>query len=72
MIDGEKKLLFRIVEDPNESNDLAEKEPALVADLAARIERWKQLHPKNGPRETGLPPAGFERPARWAEAARDS
>jgi arylsulfatase A-like enzyme len=71
VIDGEKKLLFRIVEDPNETTDLAAKEPKLVADLAARIDQWKQLHPKNGERNTNRAPAGFHSPPLWAEAARE-
>ena len=71
VIDGDKKLLFRILEDPNETNDLAAKEPKLVADLAARIDQWKQLHPKNGVREGDRPPAGFHSPPLWAEAARE-
>ncbi len=71
VIDGEKKLLFRIVEDPNETTDLAAKEPKLVADLASRIEQWKQLHPMNGERGTDRPPAGFQSPPLWAEAARE-
>jgi len=70
VIDGEKKLLFRIVEDPNETTDLAAKEPKLVADLAARIDQWKQLHPKNGERDTRVP-KGFQSPPLWAEAARE-
>jgi arylsulfatase A-like enzyme len=70
VVDGEKKLLFRIGEDPNETTDLAAKEPKLVADLSARIDQWKQLHPKNGERSTDRPPAGFQSPPQWAEAAR--
>ena len=70
VVDGEKRLLFRIAEDPNETNDLAQKEPKLVADLAARIDKWKQLHPANGVRATENAPAGFKTPKQWMEAAR--
>ena len=60
--------LFHIEEDPNETTDLAAKNPDLVKDLAARIETWRKLHPKDGVRET-LPPAGYQAPKLWAEAA---
>ncbi len=62
--------LFRIEEDPNETNDLAAKHPAVVKDLAARIEKWRGLHPPGGVRAEEQPPAGYKAPAQWAEAAR--
>jgi arylsulfatase A-like enzyme len=66
-----KTLLFRIDEDETESNDLAEKNPKLVADLAERIEKWRALHPPDGVRN--LPaPKDYHAPKLWAEAARDS
>ena len=70
VIAQDKKLLFRIVEDPNETNDLAAKEPKLVAELTARIEKWKQLHPSNGVRPSDEAPAGFKVPKLWIEAAK--
>ena len=43
-----KNYLFRIVEDPNEKNDLAAQNPELVKELVAKIEKWQTLHPKIG------------------------
>lgn len=60
--------LFRIEEDPEERNNLAEKEPRLVAELTRRIEQWRQLHPPDGQRESKMP-AGWKAPKLWAEAA---
>lgn len=65
-----RNFLFRIDEDPTESNDLAAKNPTLVADLAERITHWRRLHPSNGVRESRQP-AGWKGPALWAEAARE-
>jgi arylsulfatase A-like enzyme len=62
--------LFHIEDDPNESNDLAAKNPKLVEDLAARIVEWRKLHPADGARE-GPQPAGYKAPPLWAEAARE-
>jgi arylsulfatase A-like enzyme len=68
---AERNYLFRIEEDPNETNDLAAKNPALVKDLAARIDKYRALHPKDGVREGDKAPAGYQVPKLWAEAARD-
>jgi arylsulfatase B len=70
VIDGDKTLLFRIVEDPNETTDVAASEPKLVADLTAAIGKWKQLHPKDGVRLADHEPEGYKAPPKWAEAAR--
>jgi arylsulfatase A-like enzyme len=67
---GAKNYLFHIEEDPTESNDLAEKNPKVAADLAQRIEQWRKLHPADGVRETA-PPKGYQAPKLWAEAARE-
>lgn len=61
--------LFRIEEDPNERNDLAAKNPEIVKDLVARIEKWQALHPSGGVRPDSGPPAGWKGPPQWAEAA---
>jgi arylsulfatase A-like enzyme len=63
-------MLFRVEEDPSEKNDLAAKEPKLVADLVSRLEIWRQLHPPDGVRE-GPTPAGYKAPPLWLEAARE-
>ncbi len=71
VVDGEQKLLFRIAEDPNETTDLAAKDPKRVADLSAVVDHWKAFHPKNGVRDSDPKPAGFESPKQWIEAARE-
>ena len=63
-------LLFRPDEDLSEEHDLAGRHPALVKDLAARIDRWRALYPPDGivdPKKDATPehPA----PKQWAEAA---
>ncbi len=65
-----RNYLFKIEEDPEEKNDLATGNPAIVRDLVARIEQWRQSHPPNGVRESDGTPAGWTGPKRWAEAAR--
>jgi arylsulfatase A-like enzyme len=61
--------LFRIEDDPNETNDLAARHPDVVRDLAGRIEKWRSLHPPGGTRATDAPPPGWRAPQQWAEAA---
>jgi len=62
--------LYRIDEDPEEQHDLAAKYPAVVKDLAARVEAWRALYPAGGVRAASNPPQGWKAPAKWAEAAR--
>ncbi|MBL8229691.1 MAG: arylsulfatase [Bryobacterales bacterium] len=62
--------LFRVGDDPEEKNDLAARHPEIVKDLAARIEKWRNLYPPDGimsPKKTAAP--GEETPATWVEAA---
>jgi arylsulfatase A-like enzyme len=66
-----KSYLFRIEEDPIESNDLSSKNPAMVADLVQRLGEWRKLHPDNGVRESPRPES-WKAPPLWAEAARDA
>jgi hypothetical protein len=66
-----KNYLFHIEEDPNEKNDVADKNPKLVADLVEGLERWRKLHPANGVREADGMPKGYQAPKQWLEAARD-
>jgi arylsulfatase A-like enzyme len=68
--EGETNFLFHIEDDPEEKRDLAAKRPEMVKDLLAALERWQALHPPDGVRHSGRPPAGFAAPAQWAEAAR--
>jgi arylsulfatase A-like enzyme len=67
---GAKNYLFRIQEDPTESNDLSAKDPKLVAELTRRIEEWAKLHPADGVRDAPTP-KGYKAPALWVEAARE-
>ena len=65
-----KNYLFRIDQDPAESNDLSAMYPKLVAELVQKIEDWRKLHPADGTRD-GAMPKDWKAPKRWAEAARD-
>ncbi|MBL8222514.1 MAG: arylsulfatase [Bryobacterales bacterium] len=65
-----QEMLFRIEEDPNEKNDVAGAHPAVVKDLAAKIEKWKGTAPANAERHSGVAREGWKTPPRWAEAAR--
>jgi hypothetical protein len=61
--------LFQIDEDPNEDRDLAARHPAMVRELAGELQQWISLHPTGGIRNSPKPPAGWEAPPQWAEAA---
>ncbi len=50
-------FLFRIDEDPNETNDLAVARPEIVADLRARMIAFRALEPDDGVRRRPLDPA---------------
>jgi len=58
--------LFRIADDPNEYNNLAEEHPDVVADMAAAIHRWRTLYPVSGTRSELMPPPGWRAPKDWA------
>ena len=58
--------LFRIQEDPNEYNNLAQAHPDVVQDLSARINDWRALYPINGTRTQLMPPPGWRAPVAWA------
>ncbi len=59
--------LFRIAEDPNEYNNLADEHPDVVADMAAAIHRWRTLYPVAGTRSELVPPPGWRAPKDWAD-----
>jgi len=68
--DGQaENFLFRIAEDPTESKDLASANPEMVADLVARIEKWRAIHPPGGLRHTDSAPADWKAPRAYSEAA---
>jgi arylsulfatase B len=58
--------LFRIQEDPNEYNNLAQSHPEVVENLAAKIHDWRALYPINGTRSQLMPPPGWRAPIDWA------
>jgi arylsulfatase A-like enzyme len=59
-------FLFKIKEDPNEYNNLAEQHPDVVADIAQRIHYWRTLYPVAGTRSELVPPPGWRAPKDWA------
>jgi arylsulfatase B len=65
-----KDYLFRPMEDPSESNDLASGHPDIVKDLVARLDKWRALYPAGGVRAFDPQPEGYAAPKLWAEAAR--
>jgi len=65
-----REHLFRLEHDPGEKENLAERYPEVVRDLAARLGRWRAVHPFNGVRFSSEPPPGWKAPELWAEAAR--
>ena len=58
--------LFRIDDDPNEHNNLAEAHPDVVARLADEIRDWRLLYPVSGTRHELVPPPGWRAPRDWA------
>ena len=58
--------LFRIAEDPNETNNLAAEHPEVVQELAGAIHRWRLLYPVAGTRSELVPPPGWRAPRDWA------
>ncbi len=65
-----RELLFDVEADPEERNDRAAQEPARVADLRDRLERWIALHPQGGAALTRAPHPGWIAPEDWAAAVR--
>jgi hypothetical protein len=63
-----RNFLFRILDDPNEKNDLAAEHPQIVEKLAAEIRAWRSQHPMAGTRGTLVPHPGWVAPFDWAEA----
>ena len=58
--------LFNIQDDPNEYNNLAEKYPSLVREMAEKIRKWRALHPISGTRAQLVPPPGWRAPKDWS------
>lgn len=58
--------LFRIQDDPNEYNNLAQAHPDVVQKLSGMIHEWRALYPINGTRSQLVPPPGWRAPKDWA------
>ncbi len=58
--------LFRIQDDPNEYNNLAQAHPDVVQELSGKIHDWRALYPINGTRSQLVPPPGWRAPKDWA------
>jgi arylsulfatase A-like enzyme len=59
-------FLFRIGEDPNEYNNLAEAHPEVVAKMAEALHHRRTLYPVAGTRNELVPPPGWRAPKDWA------
>ncbi|MFP8871521.1 MAG: sulfatase-like hydrolase/transferase [Myxococcota bacterium] len=62
-----ENLLYDIAADPEETNNLASKEPQRVAELASRIAAWAALHPVAGQHVEIAPNPGWLPPKDWAD-----
>ena len=58
--------LFRIDDDPNEYNNLADAYPKVVTEMAAAVHTWRTLYPVAGTRHELVPPPGWRAPKDWA------
>jgi arylsulfatase A-like enzyme len=63
-----RNFLFRILEDPNEKEDLAAAHPEIVETLAGLIHDWRSQHPMAGTRGTLVAHPGWVAPFDWADA----
>ena len=61
-----ENYLFKIDNDPYETNNLAEQYPRLVADMSEEIRFWRSLYPVAGTRSELVPPPGWRAPIDWA------
>jgi arylsulfatase A-like enzyme len=59
-------FLFRIGEDPNEYNNLAQAHPEVVAKMAEALHYRRTLYPVAGTRHELVPPPGWRAPKDWA------
>ena len=62
--------LFKIVDDPNEYNNLAAEYPDIVISMSKAISEWRALHPVSGTRSVLIPPPGWRAPKDWASYPR--
>ncbi|MEK9807662.1 MAG: arylsulfatase [Halieaceae bacterium] len=61
-----ENYLFKIDNDPYETNNLAEQYPRMVADMSEEIRFWRSLYPVAGTRSELVPPPGWRAPIDWA------
>ncbi len=59
--------LFRIADDPNEHNNLAEKHAKVVQKMADAIHHWRTMYPVQGTRNGLIPPPGWRAPKDWVD-----
>ena len=57
--------LFKIDEDPNETNNLAQAHPDIVTSMAKQIHQWRTMYPVAGTRHELVPPPGWRAPKDW-------
>ena len=62
--------LFKITDDPNEYNNLADEHPEIVVSMSHAISEWRALHPVSGTRSVLIPPPGWRAPKDWASYPR--
>jgi arylsulfatase A-like enzyme len=62
-----KNELFKVAEDTPEQRDLAAGNPEVVAELEARLRRWRAMHPVGGTGTQLVPHPGWRPPRDWAE-----
>ena len=65
-----ENFLFRIDDDPFETNNLASSHPDVVNRLAEGIRHWRSLYPVSGTRSELIPPPGWQAPKDWAHYPR--
>jgi arylsulfatase A-like enzyme len=63
-------FLFKITDDPNEYNNLADEHPEIVVSMSHAISEWRALHPVSGTRSVLIPPPGWRAPKDWASYPR--
>ena len=63
-----ENFLFHLAEDLNEQNNLAEKYPERLTDLAKKINDWRSQHPINGVLVGLTPHPGWRAPKDYADA----
>ena len=60
-------FLFKIRNDPNETNNLAAEHPEVVERMSKAIHQWRQRYPVAGTRCELVPPPGWRAPKDWAD-----